>query len=409
MARQRILVVTNGALCRNPRALKEATTLGQHGYDVTVLTVRNHAPSESQDAAILARSPFRREFIDVLGDAGIRFRTRVSRWLNSRAQRYLRWESPRALGPVHALLRRARSLSADLTIVHNEGPHWVGVVLASEGRRVAADIEDWHSEDLLPDARRMRPLRLLRTVERALLNQLLYTSTPSAALASKLHDTYGGARPFVVTNSFPLETQSVSAQDDAVPSFFWFSQTLGPGRGVEPFLQAWSQTKEPSRVVLLGDRSRAYESLLLSNVPASLHERISFRELVPPHDLPRVIAEHQIGLALEDPAIRSRDLTITNKILQYLNAGLAIVASDTAGQREVFAHDPQIGIMISSCDAATYAKQLDELLADRSALARRQQAARRLAERRFSWEHEEPHLLKLVTQALASQGNVHHT
>jgi len=48
----------------------------------------------------------------------------------------------------------------------------------------------------------------------------------------------------------------------------------------------------------------------------------------------RGIAEHDIGFAGETPSIRSRDLTATNKILQYLLAGLAVVASDTAGQRE---------------------------------------------------------------------------
>jgi len=50
-------------------------------------------------------------------------------------------------------------------------------------------------------------------------------------------------------------------------------------------------------------------------------------------DLLSRIAEHDIGFAGEMPHCRSRDLTVTNKILQYLLAGLAVVASGTAGQR----------------------------------------------------------------------------
>jgi hypothetical protein len=123
---------------------------------------------------------------------------------------------------------------------------------------------------------------------------------------------------------------------------------------------------------------------------------------VPPEELPALIAQHDVGLALEDAAILNRDLTITNKILQYLNAGLAIVASDTAGQREVLARSPDAGIILSrTADATEHARQLDHLLTDRAALAARKQAARLLAETHYCWEKESPRLLALVEKALA--------
>ena len=49
------------------------------------------------------------------------------------------------------------------------------------------------------------------------------------------------------------------------------------------------------------------------------------------------IAEHDIGFAGEQNYCRSRDLTVTNKILHYLLGGLAVIASDTAGQRQIAA------------------------------------------------------------------------
>ena len=42
----RILIISAGHLCRNPRVVKEADALGRAGHDVTVLTVRNHATAE---------------------------------------------------------------------------------------------------------------------------------------------------------------------------------------------------------------------------------------------------------------------------------------------------------------------------------------------------------------------------
>ncbi|MES1166720.1 MAG: glycosyltransferase, partial [Pseudomonadota bacterium] len=323
-----ILIVTNGALCRNPRALKEASTLAEAGHAVTVLTVRNHASSEDTDRVIMQSAPFRRVTVDMLpgyGGNGLRvtcrrLRLRLARDLAVRTG----WTGIHALGPATALLNAARRQRADLTIVHNEVPHWAGTRLLAEGRRVAADIEDWHSEDLLPQDRRGRPLRLLRHIERQLLQDAVHTTTTSEALSTALHERYGGRQPQVITNSFPLQPDPRAGEPGSPPAFFWFSQTLGPGRGLENFLAAWARTTQPSRLVLVGESQAHYRAKLLAALPAAFSARVSVLPLVAPAALPALIAQHDIGLALELAAIPNRDLTITNKILQYLNAGLTV-------------------------------------------------------------------------------------
>ena len=401
----KILVVTNGPLARNPRAFKEAEALGRAGYDVTALTVRNHPPSEPVDLALLDGAPFRRVALDTGLDSGggLRvFRRRLTHWLGRKLVFHTGWQSPRALGPFGAQLRLARRLPADLTIVHNEVPHCIGRRLLDDGRLVAADIEDWHSEDLLPQDRLSRPLRLIRETERDLLHRAVYTATTSRALATALHSRYGGRRPAVISNSFPLQPiPAARSAADGPPAFFWFSQTIGPGRGLEHFLAAWALTRHPSRLVLLGENRGGFDIEILARLPPEFHPRVSFLPLVLPTALPALIARHDIGLALEQSFILNRDLTVTNKILQYLNAGLAVVASDTAGQREVLSHDPAAGVIVATHETSTFAATLDTLLADRAALAARQHAARRLAESVYCWEREAPRLLSLVESALA--------
>jgi glycosyltransferase involved in cell wall biosynthesis len=401
MALAKILIVSNGPLCRNPRVVKEAATLGGAGYDVTVLIVRNHAPSEPADLDLLRGAPYRRETVELLPSGGAgsffrRFELRIAREAAAR----LGWPTPRALGPFGPLLRRARALPADLTIVHNEVAHCVGLRLLDENRRVAADIEDWHSEDLLPQERARRPLSLMRATERALLHRTAHTTTTSHALADALHARYGGARPEVIANAFPLQPAPVRDTPREVPAFFWFSQTLGPARGLEQFLAAWARTRHESRVVLLGEARADYAAQLRALVPESHRTRVEFLPLVPPADLPALIACHDIGLALEQSFIVNRDLTVTNKILQYLNAGLAVVASDTAGQREVLAHNPDAGLIVKTDDTAAFAAALDVLVADRGQRAARQRAARRLAETTYCWEREAPRLLATVASSL---------
>jgi glycosyltransferase involved in cell wall biosynthesis len=399
---QRILIVTNGHLCRHPRPLKEAEALGRAGYDVTVLTVRNHAPSDALDRDLLRDAPFRCEAIDML-DTRLPtvFARRLQLWLARHAAARHGLPTVHSLGPAGALRRRARRIAADLTIVHTELPFWIGTQLLQDGRRVAADFEDWHSEDLLPAARTQRPLGPLRRWEQTLLVRAAYTTTTSDALALALAGRYSARRPAVITNSFPLQPDPRSGPAGDPPALLWFSQTLGPGRGLEMFLQAWVRAAAPSRLVLLGAPIAGFDEQLRTGLPAACRSRIAFRAPVAPSALPAAIAKHDIGLALEQTEMASRDLTITNKILQYLNAGLAVLASDTSGQREVLARGPDVGWRVNLSDSAATAATLDHLLGDRSELARRQQASRRLAEDVYCWEKEAPRLIALVRETLS--------
>ena len=385
--------------------VKEAGTLANAGYAVTVLTVRNHPAAEQLDLELMKSASFSRVTVDALPQPGVRsFFLRLETWIARKLAERFDLESFLALGPARALLRMARSIPSDLTIVHNEIPHWIGTKLLETGRKVAADIEDWHSEDLLPQARRGRPTRALRQVERTLLHKAVYCSTTSEALADGLNRRYGGMRAVVITNSFPLQTNPRQARAGEIPSFFWFSQTIGPGRGLEQFFLAWATSSRPSRVVLLGEAQGNYASKLLGSLPALKRELVSFIPLVPPNELPAIISRHDIGLALEQASIVNRDLTITNKIIQYLNAGLAIVASDTQGQREVIARSPNVGIVVDTADPVSFSAALDRLLADPAALVGRQKAARSLAAAHYCWEIESERLLMLVAQLIGCDG-----
>ncbi len=400
----RIVILTNGPLARNPRVHKEAAALGGAGHDVTVLVPRSHVPSEPHDVALSAGAPFTRVPIDLVPGFGTPnwriflrlFRHRLAREAMARLQ----WQTLHSLGPVSLFLRYAQAYPADLTIVHNEVPHEVGLRLQRSGRRVAADIEDWHSEDLLPEARRHRPIELLQANERALLHRAAYVTTTSEILATTLHERYGGRRPAVITNSFPLGPMSTPAKGGK-PKLLWFSQTIGPGRGLEEYIAAWALTRQPSELTLLGEDAYGFGARLRAQLPETHRPHFHLVAPVAPVSLPAEIARHDIGLALEHATPPSRDLTITNKILQYLNAGLAVIATATSGQREVLRQSPEAGILIDfSSSPAMLAQQIDALLAD-PALARRQAAARALATAHYSWEIEAPRLVALVEEAIA--------
>lgn len=112
------------------------------------------------------------------------------------------------------------------------------------------------------------------------------------------------------------------------------------------------------------------------------------------------IAEHDIGLALESPQIRSRDLTVTNKLFQYLEAGLAVVATKTAGQIEVLQQFPGAGILVPSGDAMALANAINDWVGDREKLHASQRSAKQ-AGQQIPWSTQAE---KLVAQVVISLG-----
>ncbi len=404
---RRILILTSAHLCRNPRVVKEATTLGTAGYDVTVLSVSVHPQFEQTDRELIRSLPFKRLTIDYTVDAIpariASFCDRGATWVARQLCRRFGFETAQTLGPASALLRQARSLPADLTIVHTEIPLWCAPYLIESGRRVAVDMEDWYSEDLLPADRQSRPLHLLRAAEAFALQRAAYVSTPSKCMADALAGRYGGKRPLVLHNAFPLQERTAAdrAASTNPPSLVWFSQTVGPGRGLESFLPAWANTTQPSKVCLLGKVRADYRTQLLDSIPPARQPDLIFLPPVAPHELPAKLVEFDLGLALEESTPANRDFALTNKILQYLNAGLAVIATGTAGQREVMETAPDSGLLISLQNPEQLTAQLDALLGDHARLRHMQAAARAAAEEYFCWEKDAPKLLAAVAEALA--------
>jgi glycosyltransferase involved in cell wall biosynthesis len=275
------------------------------------------------------------------------------------------------------------------------------------GRRVGVDMEDWFSEDLLPEARAQRPVRLLRRLERDLLATGAHATCPSRAMSEALAAAYGCKPPTVVYNAFPLaERQSIDGlrpdrRDASVGSIFWYSQTLGPGRGLEELVAALPLLDRDAELHLRGRAAPGMQEWLRARMPERWQQRVFFHPQVTNEELLSRIAQHDIGFAGEMTYCRSRDLTVTNKILHYLLGGLAVVASDTMGQCEVAMQAPGAVVLYESGNPQALAKALNALLNSPENLARAKTAALRAAETTFSWERQAAVLLDAVAAALA--------
>jgi hypothetical protein len=189
------------------------------------------------------------------------------------------------------------------------------------------------------------------------------------------------------------------------PSIHWYSQTLGYGRGLEDLLTALPTVRFEAEIHLRGKPIPGFEQWLMSNVPDHWRKNIFLHTLVTNDELLSRIAEHDIGFAGEMKYCRSRDLTVTNKILHYMLAGLATVASDTSGQQEVARLAKGAVQLYSSGNAAELAGILNLLLASVDRLGAAKEAALDAAEHTFNWENQIPKLVSSVELAMSNPNN----
>jgi glycosyltransferase involved in cell wall biosynthesis len=408
----RVVILSGNTLCHNPRVIKEAAALADHGFKVTVLGAWSDALLKARDQALLLDCRF--SFIPVLDltprtlaatlqRMGLRTRSKLAKLAFKASGRESRWQLGHA---VSALAARAHDVDADLYIAHSEPALIVAAELLKARRRVGIDVEDWFSEDLMPDARGGRPLRMLRRLERTLLRGAAFSSCPSHAMSDALTAEFGCRSPTVIYNAFPwasrnsLDARTEDRRDRRIRSIHWYSQTLGRGRGLEDLFAALPHIKYEAEIHLRGKPMIGFDDWLASCVPGAWRNRIFVHSVVANDELLSRIAEHDIGFAGESRLCRSRDLTVTNKILHYMLAGLAVVASDTSGQREVAARAPGAIRIYPSGDPYALASELNALLASEKALDACKAAALAAAERGFCWERQIPLLMAGVEDAL---------
>jgi glycosyltransferase involved in cell wall biosynthesis len=101
----------------------------------------------------------------------------------------------------------------------------------------------------------------------------------------------------------------------------------------------------------------------------------------------RLCRGYDIGLALEQVHILNRDLCLCNKVFSYMLAGLAIVCTDTKGQRPLAEDLGDGALLYKPGDVAVLAAGLRRWAEDPGALFRARQASWQAAERRWHWEH----------------------
>jgi glycosyltransferase involved in cell wall biosynthesis len=214
--------------------------------------------------------------------------------------------------------------------------------------------------------------------------------------------------PTTIHNVFPLQNAPLAPTSNGTaepgPSIYWFSQTIGPGRGLETALEAIARAESHPHLYLRGEAECSYvEKLRVSALQAGIADRLHILALAAPDELERLGAAYDVGLVSELGATRNRQIALTNKLFSYLLSGVPVVASGIPAHRRLA---PSLGSAITLFpvgDASALAAAIDAMLLHPQRLAAARAHAWHLAQERFHWEAEAPLLLAEVEAALVDR------
>jgi glycosyltransferase involved in cell wall biosynthesis len=407
----RILIISGHHLCHNPRVIKEADALCAAGHEIEVLGAWLDPALAERDEQLMSGRDWKftpiADYRHSAGQGRSRWVARLRTRLGSECFKRFGWANAYQLGYVAPeLLQAARRRSADLTIGHLEQGLWAADRLLAEGFNVGVDIEDWYSADLPSESRRHRPIALLAGLERRLLASASHRTCTSHAMSEALATTYRCEPLTVVYNAFPSSELAkrdglkLDRQDPRLTSIYWFSQTLGPARGLEDLFAALPKLCRPVEVHLRAAPMQGCQEWLAEQTRNIAPCRVFLHDLVGNDELISRISEHDLGFAGEIPYCQNKDLTVSNKIFHYLLGGLAILASDTRGQRELLEQAPAAGVLYPPGEPQRLADAINSFLVSPEKLTATKAAAAQAAGERFAWEREAAKLVDSVERAV---------
>lgn len=185
------------------------------------------------------------------------------------------------------------------------------------------------------------------------------------------------------------------------PSLYWFSQTIGPGRGLETAVAAIAQSRLKPHLYLRGRPTPGYveelRSLAGSQEAAS---RIHVLDIAAPHDMERLAASFDLGLVAETNQTMNHSICLPNKLFTFLLAGVPPLISDTPGQGTFARENGLEDLVYPIGDGEALARRLDVMVAAPARLAGLRRTCFDLGQSRYNWEIESVKLVDVVARTL---------
>ena len=388
----RICMAVRNAMVRDARVLREAQALAGAGHDLTIIAMSEPGLPDSEE-----RDGFRIRRIDP-----------VPSWIRRIARRpAIQPQTGPGGGGVTSTRRgrlvvvRDRLVTSRMTramarvpadVYHAHDLNTLESAVAAAHDHHALLVFDAH--ELYPDMTGLSAVERgrWRAIEGRLIGRADRVITVSDSLAAEFASRYGIAPPLVLLNvpvrpPAPPDPSSSPLAGFRRPGemLVLYSGGLTVHRGLESLVDAAERGHGWRLVMMAWGR---LESDLRARGPG-----VAFVPPVSPDQVVAAASAADVGVIPFLPIGLNNTLALPNKLFEYVQAGLAVAASDLVELRR-FVDGERAGVIFTPGDAASIASTLDSLAANPARVAEMRRRSARSAER-FDWTIEKEKLLGL--------------
>jgi glycosyltransferase involved in cell wall biosynthesis len=173
---------------------------------------------------------------------------------------------------------------------------------------------------------------------------------------------------------------------EASDFIFLYQGILNAGRGLPVLIELFSKLPKSNKLVIIGNGG--LEKQLKKAAEQKHATNIVFFDLVPLNELSSYTAGADIGFNLLEPLNLSKQMASPNKLFEYIQAGIAVIGSDTIENKKVISvYD--IGL-VSATSVTQLEATIDSLT--REKLNEFKRNSRKISSN-FSWESQEKKLV----------------
>lgn len=403
----RIVMIVWNEFKNDARVLKEAETLQYAGYQVVVhalhtpgVTCQNEVYSTGVKVVRVPRSP-------------------LWKWRKSKSGTSAQSTTGKKIGAINSMSLRVRVLRILARL-------WTHAGLAVQMIRAKPDVVHAHDVNTLPtawfvavisrspliyDAHEISTDRegyasfrnLVAWVEKHLMPRAFGTITTTRTRSKFFARAYNIPRPLVLQNRPRLA--SVTATDKIRNELElkqdWpivlYQGGLQQGRGLERLVRSAEKVENAYFVFIGGGRLEGKLKALVEEL--ELSSRVFFIPTVPLSELPYYTASADIGVQPIENTCLNHFSTDSNKLFEYIIAGLPVISSDLPEIRKVV-RENEIGLLVPPGDTSALINAISTLV-DNEKLRNIFHSNSKSAAETLNWESQEEELLTLYNKISA--------
>lgn len=223
-------------------------------------------------------------------------------------------------------------------------------------------------------------------LERLLFPRVQYISTVNESIADIYAQKYN--KEIVVIRNVPLSKTQLTP-DSKASNVVIYQGNVKLGRGIELMVKSMRYL-ENVQLWIIGGGTDYLDTVKNLIHHEGVEDKIRFWGLIPFENLYPITCQARIGLTLEDKSGLNTELSLPNKLFDYIQAGIPVIASDLPEIRKIVDHY-EIGLILKERAPKELANLIQFLFNDNAEyqrLCRNTQKAAQI----LNWENEQQKL-----------------